>query len=158
MTSVCVNYENASKRQDSNRFTTVIRDEPYDSRHRGCHLNGSVESYSCRIVVRDSLLNCSKVSILSRGNQLIISSSFSLASLETNSATAATIDLITIVRDPDFHANVFNIQVNSIACCRKFFTRMVTKTKSNLAYIAFRIHSSSIGSIFMGVGEAFRQR
>lgn len=94
-----------------------------------CHSDGPVETCSCTTDVQDLLLTYSDASTLSRGDLLSLSLAVSLANLETTSGTAAIIDLLTIIQDPDFDAQRFNIQVKSIACCRKISDRIVKKHK-----------------------------
>lgn len=54
---------------------------------------------------------------------------FSHASLENASGTAAVIDALTIIQDPDFDAHLFNIKLKIITCCHKIFGRIAGRHK-----------------------------
>lgn len=73
------------------------------------HSHGLVEFCSCTTDVQDTLLISSGASTLSRSDLLSLSLVVSLGSQETTSGTANTADLLTILRDFDFDAHLFNI-------------------------------------------------
>lgn len=73
------------------------------------HSGGSVETYYCPADVQNFLLTYSDVSILSSGDLLSLSLAISLARQKTASATAAVIEHLKFVQDPDFDAHLFDI-------------------------------------------------
>lgn len=81
------------------------------------HSDGPVGTQSCTKDVQDTLLTYSDTSALFRGDLLNLSLKISFAGLEYSSRTAAVIDLLTIIQNPDFDAPSFNNQIKSIACC-----------------------------------------
>lgn len=89
--------------------------------------DGLIETCSCTIGVQITLPAYSEVSTLSSGDLWSLSLGVSLANLEATSGTAAVIDLLTIIRGPDFDAQLFNSEVNSIANCRKIHDRIGKK-------------------------------
>lgn len=60
-------------------------------------------------------------------NQLSLNLPVSISSQENTIGSAAVIDLFTIILDPDFDAQIFTIQVKSIAHCPKVSDWIVKK-------------------------------
>lgn len=73
------------------------------------HLDGHVKTLSCLIVVQHLLLTCSGASVFSSRDLMNSFVAVSFASLETRFGTAVVVDLLTMVQDPDFAKQIFNI-------------------------------------------------
>lgn len=60
-----------------------------------------------------------------------------LAGLEATSETEAVLDLLTAFKDPALQAHLLNIDVKSIACCRKISDRTAKKRKQSCCVHCF---------------------
>lgn len=94
--------------------TTLLRD-------------GRAEIYSCKKDVQGTLRAYIDASTIFRRYMLSLSLHVSLATIENTSGTAN--DLLEIIRDLDFDANLFNIKVYSIPCYQKFSDYVTKKHK-----------------------------
>lgn len=93
------------------------------------HPDGPVDACSCTTDVQDFPLTHFDAFTLSKGILSSLTLAVSLASLETAIGTATVIDLLKIIQDHNFDAQVLNIQVESIACSQNISDRIVKKHK-----------------------------
>lgn len=82
-----------------------------------CHPDVPVRTCSCTTDVQGLFLFYSNASTLAKGNLMSSSLAVYLAIKETTSGTAAVIELLTIIQNPKFDAQLFNVQGKSIAYC-----------------------------------------
>lgn len=82
-----------------------------------CYRDGAVENCSCTREMKHLLPTYSNDSMLLRSEALSPFSTVTPTCLEKTSGTAAFINLLTIFQDFNFGAQLFQIQVKSIARC-----------------------------------------
>lgn len=101
------------------------------------HSDGPVETSACPRDVQGLLLTEWDAPTVKRDDLLSFSLAGSLAILKAFSGTAAFFYLLTLIQDPAFDTNLFNIKVKSILSCQNIFGCIV------------RNHKQSCGSNFI---------